>query len=73
MTPKKPAQFSPTRADSHLVLACITCARPVVFAVTGWVHRDPDNDCAMLHVAWPPPGSAPDDDETDLDEERAAS
>jgi hypothetical protein len=45
------------------MLACITCARPVVFAVTGWVHRDPDNDCPLLRVAWPPPGSSDDDEE----------
>jgi hypothetical protein len=56
------------------MLACINCARPVVFAVSGWVHRDPDNGCSMLNVAWPPPGAAQDDeDDGDAAAERRAA
>ena len=58
-------------ADLNPMLACINCARPIVFAVNGWVHRDPDNECRHLHVAWPPPGAAREDDEETP--ERAAS
>ena len=36
------------------MLVCINCARPVVFADSGWIHRQESTDCGRPAIAWPP-------------------
>jgi hypothetical protein len=50
-------------ADTGAVLICQNCHGPVTFSVAGWSHLDRDTDCPGLVIAWPPPGTA--DDEED--------
>ncbi len=48
-------------ADVPGVLVCINCARVVFFGPDGWTHRQGNEDCPQLAVAWPPPGAEDDD------------
>jgi hypothetical protein len=41
-----------------ITLVCRACHRPLRFGDNGWEHRDPDNNCTQIMVAWPPPTTA---------------
>ncbi len=43
------------------MLVCINCARVVDFESGDWVHRQDNEECTQLVVAWPPPGTADSD------------
>ena len=50
-------------ADDSIVLICQNCHRPVTFGGDGWSHFDRATECPVVVIAWPPPGTA--DDEED--------